>query len=96
VTPDIHRCGRAYGRDDDWSNDVRRSTYWYDLHFPVEKRVLTTMYRLCRSLGTERNDFSGNNLALLYSATKTYDPEVNNPGVYPAMRTFAVGANITF
>jgi hypothetical protein len=39
---------------------------------------------------------SGNNLALIYSATKIYDPEVSGPGVYPAMKTFAVGANITF
>ena len=40
--------------------------------------------------------FSGNNLALLYSATKKFDPEVNGAGVYPAMKTFAIGANISF
>ncbi len=32
---------------------------------------------------------SGNNLALIYSATKIWDPEVSGPGVYPAMKTFA-------
>ena len=40
--------------------------------------------------------FTGNNLALLYTATKKWDPETNNPGVYPTMKTFAIGANITF
>jgi len=104
-TPDnIHTdVARAYNRDDlYWSNDVRRSTYWYDnFAFARLKNVVLTYNvpnRLYRSLGIQNANvyFSGNNLALLYSATKTYDPEVNNPGVYPAMRTFAVGANITF
>jgi hypothetical protein len=39
---------------------------------------------------------SGNNLALIYSAQKIWDPEALNPGVYPTMRTFAIGANIGF
>ena len=37
-----------------------------------------------------------NNLALLYTANKKWDPEVQNAGVYPSMKTFAIGANITF
>ena len=39
---------------------------------------------------------TGNNLAYLYSATKKFDPEVDNANSYPTMRTFAIGANITF
>jgi len=39
---------------------------------------------------------TGNNLALIWSATRKWDPETNNPGVYPTMKTFAIGANITF
>ena len=40
--------------------------------------------------------FSGNNLAYLWSATDKFDPESNGPNTYPTMRTFAIGANITF
>ena len=104
-TPDnIHtEVARAYNRDDlYWSNDVRRNTYWYaNFAFARLKNVALTYNipaKLYKSLGIQNANiyFSGNNLALIYAATRTFDPEVNNPGVYPAMRTFAVGANVTF
>jgi TonB-linked SusC/RagA family outer membrane protein len=94
---------RAYNRDDYyWSNDVNRNSYWYDnFAFARLKNVVLSYNipsKLYKPLGISRANiyFSGNNLALIYAATKTFDPEVSNPGVYPAMKTFAVGANITF
>ena len=41
-------------------------------------------------------NFSGNNLAYLYSATNIFDPESSGPNAYPTMKTFAIGANINF
>jgi len=41
-------------------------------------------------------NLSGNNLAYLWSGTKKFDPEVDNANSYPTMKTFAIGANITF
>ena len=102
-TNTVTDVARAYNRDDlYWSNDVRRNSYWYsNFAFARLKNVVLTYNlpsKLYKPLGIARASvyFSGNNLALLYAATKTYDPEVNNPGVYPAMKTFAFGANISF
>ncbi|HEX2969516.1 MAG TPA: TonB-dependent receptor [Bacteroidales bacterium] len=104
-TPDnIHTdVARAYNRDDlYWSNDVKRNSYWYaNFAFARLKNLVLTYNipsRFYKPLGIQNASvyFSGNNLALLYAKTKTFDPEVNNPGVYPAMKTFAIGANITF
>ena len=94
---------RAYNRQDlYWNFDDRKSTYWLtNTAFARLKNVVLTYNlpsKLYKPLGISNASvyFSGNNLALLYSPTKTFDPEVNNPGVYPAMKTFAIGANITF
>jgi hypothetical protein len=40
--------------------------------------------------------FSANNPFLIYSAQKNFDPEIGAPMTYPAIRTLAVGARITF
>jgi hypothetical protein len=40
--------------------------------------------------------FSGNNLALIWSAQDYFDPEIGLPWVYPAVKTFALGAKVTF
>jgi TonB-dependent starch-binding outer membrane protein SusC len=78
------------------------STYWLDnVAYTRLKNVVLTYNipaKLYTRLGISRASvyFSGNNLALLYSATKKFDPEVNGAGVYPAMKTFAFGANVTF
>jgi uncharacterized membrane protein YfcA len=40
--------------------------------------------------------FSGHNLALLYSAQDHFDPEIAAPMTYPAVKTFAIGARVTF
>ncbi len=73
-TPDnIHTdVARAYNRDDlYWSNDVRRSTYWYAnfafarlKNFVLTYNIPTSLYK---SLGIQNASvyFSGNNLALI-------------------------------
>ncbi len=94
---------RAYNRDDlYWSPDVRLSTYWFDntaymrLKSVVLNYSIPTKYYSKAGIAKANVFLSGNNIALLYSATKKFDPESNGPGVYPLMKTFAIGANITF
>jgi TonB-linked SusC/RagA family outer membrane protein len=94
---------RAYNRDDlYWSIDVRESTYWWDNTAYLRLKNLVVNYSIpaeyYSKVGISKASIfvSGNNLALLYSATKKFDPEANGAGVYPLMRTIAVGANITF
>lgn len=95
--------GRAFNRDDFyWSKDVNRSTYWLDNTAYLRLKNLVLTYnipsRLFKSIGISKASvyFSGNNLALLYTATKKFDPEASGAGVYPIMKTFAFGANIGF
>jgi len=94
---------RAYNRSDYyWAVDVNNSTYWYtDVAYCRLKSLVLTYNvpsNLYKKLGLANASVyvSGNNLALIYSAQKIWDPEALNPGVYPTMRTFAIGANIGF
>jgi TonB-dependent starch-binding outer membrane protein SusC len=94
---------RAYNRDDlYWSPDVRMSDYWLqNTAFCRLKNVVlnyTIPAKYYQKIGLNKATIyvTGNNLALLWSATKKWDPETNNPGVYPTMKTIAIGANITF
>ncbi len=94
---------RAFNRNDYyWGHAVNMSTYWLDnvAYCRLKNVVLTYNIpsQLYKRLGISRASvyFSGNNLALIYAATKHFDPEVNGAGVYPAMKTFAFGANISF
>jgi len=102
-TNTVTNIARAYNRDDlYWSKDVRRSTYWMDntaycrLKNVVLNFAIPAKYYAKAGISKASIYFTGNNLALLYTATKKWDPETNNPGVYPTMKTFAIGANITF
>jgi len=94
---------RAYNRSDYyWAVDVNNSTYWYTNVAYCRLKSLVLTYNvpsnLYKKLGLANASVyvSGNNLALIYSAQKIWDPEALNPGVYPTMRTFAIGANIGF
>ena len=94
---------RAYNRDDlYWSPDVRMSTYWLEncaymrLKNVVLNYAIPAEYYSKVGIAKINVYVSGNNVALLYTANKKWDPEANNPGVYPLMKTFAIGANITF
>jgi len=94
---------RAFNRNDFyWAHAVNMSTYWLDNTAYCRLKNLVLNYSIpakyYSSLGISRANvyLSGNNVALLYSATKKFDPESNGAGVYPIMRTYAIGASITF
>jgi TonB-linked SusC/RagA family outer membrane protein len=102
-TNTVTNVARAYNRDDlYWSKDVRMNDYWLEntafcrLKNVVLNYVIPSKYYSKIGLARASVYVSGNNLALIYSATKKWDPETNNPGSYPNMKTFAIGANITF
>ncbi len=95
---------RAYNRDDYyWSMDVNLSDYWYDntAYCRLKNVVLTYTIpqNLYRGLGISRANVyvSGNNVALLWTGTRKFDPEgTSGGGAYPLLKTYAIGANITF
>jgi TonB-linked SusC/RagA family outer membrane protein len=94
---------RAYNRNDFyWGPSVNNSTFYYDnvAYCRLKNVVLTYNIpsQIYKRLGITAASiyFSGNNLALLWAANKRFDPEVQGIGVYPAMKTFAIGANISF
>ncbi len=102
-TNTVTNIARAYNRDDlYWSPDVNMNTYWMQntaycrLKNVVLNYVIPQKYYSRIGLARASIYLSGNNLALIWSATRKWDPETNNPGVYPTMKTFAIGANITF
>jgi TonB-linked SusC/RagA family outer membrane protein len=94
---------RPWTRGDQyWVWDSNMNTYWLDntAYLRLKNVVLTYAIpqKYYRFLGVSNASiyFSGNNLALLYSATDRFDPETNGAELYPNMKTFAFGANITF
>lgn len=94
---------RAYNRDDAyWAFDVNNSTYHYDnMAYARLKNAVLTYHipgELFGNTGISRASiyFSGNNLFLIYAAQKNFDPEIGAPMTYPAIRTLAIGARITF
>jgi TonB-linked SusC/RagA family outer membrane protein len=104
-TPDNRNTdvARAYNRNDEyWAFAVNNSTYHYDnmAYCRLKNAVLT--YHIPQSVfgtsGISRASvyFSGNNLFLIYAAQKNFDPEIGAPMTYPAIRTLAIGARVTF
>lgn len=100
---DVTDVPRAFNRGDYyWNFDGGRSTYYYSNMAYARLKNLVLTYNipstLYSRLGISRASvfFSGNNLALIWAAQKWFDPEIGNPMVYPAMKTFAIGANVTF
>jgi TonB-dependent starch-binding outer membrane protein SusC len=94
---------RAFNRYDYyWNSGVQNSTYWLDNTAYLRLKSMVLTYNiptsLYKRLGISRASIyvSGNNMALLYTATKHFDPEIGSAGIYPALKTFAIGANITF
>lgn len=94
---------RAYNRDDlYWSFGSNDNTYHWDnmaylrlknaiLNYNIPKEVFGNSGVSAASVYV-----SANNLFLIYSAQKNFDPEIAAPMAYPAMRTIAIGARITF
>ncbi|WP_372950560.1 TonB-dependent receptor [Mariniphaga sp.] len=94
---------RAYNRNDVyWAFNVNNSTYHYDnmAYARLKNAVLTYNIpsEVFGNTGISRASiyFSGNNLFLIYAAQKNFDPEIGAPMTYPAIRTLAIGARITF
>jgi len=95
--------GRAYDRlNFYWAQMVNNSTYWYSnmayarlknavLSYEVPKKIFSRF-----GISNASISISGNNLFLIWAAQHQYDPEIASPMSYPAMRTYAIGANITF
>lgn len=94
---------RPFHRADQyWSYASNANSYWYDnmayfrlknvtLNYSFPKEWLKHVYM------SQANIFvAGNNLALLYSAQRNYDPETADPQGYPAMKSFSIGLNVTF
>lgn len=104
-TPDNRNTNvaRAYNRNDQyWAFAVNNSTYHYDnMAYCRLKNVVLTYHipdEVFGNTGISRASvyFSANNPFLIYSAQKNFDPEIGAPMTYPAIRTLAVGARITF
>ena len=102
-TNTVTDVARPWNRDDYyWSEEVQNSTYWYYNMAYLRLKNLVLTYnipsQLYKRLGISKASvyFSGNNLALVWAAQRNYDPEIASPLQYPAMKTFAFGANITF
>jgi TonB-linked SusC/RagA family outer membrane protein len=100
---DVTDIARSYNRNDYyWAHPVQMSNYWLDNTAYCRLRNVVLTYniptQLYKRLGISKASvyFTGNNLALLYTATRKWDPEAQHPGVYPTMKTFAFGANISF
>jgi TonB-linked outer membrane protein, SusC/RagA family len=94
---------RAFNRSDEyWGFDVNRSTYWYDNMAYIRLKNVVLTYDIPKQIfgnsGISNTSIflSGNNLFLIYAAQKNFDPEIGSPLIYPAIRTLAVGARITF
>ena len=103
ATNTVTDVARAFNRYDYyWNSGVQNSTYWLDNTAYCRLKSLVLTYNipasLYKSLGISRASvyISGNNIALLYTATKHFDPEIGSAGIYPALKTIAFGANITF
>ena len=100
---DVTDIARAYNRNDYyWSQEVQMSTYWLaNVAYCRLKSVVLT-YSIPAVITKKANIanasiyVSANNPLLIYAAEKIWDPESVNPGVYPTMKTFAIGANIAF
>lgn len=94
---------RAYNRNDQyWAFSVNNSTYWYDnMAYCRLKNVVLTYNipeKVLGNAGISKASvyFSANNPLLIYSAQRNFDPEIGVPMSYPAIRTLAIGARITF
>ena len=94
---------RAYNRDDlYWAFDRNNSTYhWDNMAYMRLKNAILTYHipgHVFGNSGISRASvyFAGNNLFLIYAAQKNFDPEIGAPMTYPAVKTFAIGAKVTF
>ncbi|MDR1602896.1 MAG: TonB-dependent receptor [Tannerella sp.] len=104
-TPENSNSDRArpfHRADQYWSYLSNANTYWFDnmAYLRLKSVVLnyTVPNALSSKIGISRADIyaTGYNLFLLYAAQKNYDPEIGNPQLYPAMKSFNVGIKLNF
>lgn len=94
---------RAFHRADQyWSYLSNANSYWFENMAYLRLKNVTLNYTVpqvwTKKIGISRADIfaSGYNLFMLYSAQKHYDPEVADPEGYPTMKTYSIGARVTF
>ena len=94
---------RAYNRNDlYWAFAVNNSTYHYDnmAYLRLKNAILTYNIpeKVFGNSGISRASIylAGNNLFLIYSAQRNFDPEIGQPMTYPAVKTIAIGVKVTF
>jgi len=92
---------RAWSRSNQyWISNA--NTFWWDNTAYLRLKDVVLSYhipaRIYKSAGISNINInlSANNVAYLYSATKKFDAESDGTNAYPTMKTFAIGANITF
>lgn len=101
-TPNASNARPFHRGDQYWSYISNGSTYWYDNMAYARLKNAVLRYRFPKAwmdnigIAGASLFLSGNNLFLIYSKQKNYDPEIADPESYPAMKTFAIGAYITF
>lgn len=99
----ITDVARAWNRGDSyWVFGVNESSYyWANMAYFRLKNLVVT-YKIPKKVfgnsGISNVEvyLAGNNLALLYAAQHNFDPEIGAPMTYPAVKTFAIGAKVTF
>ncbi len=101
-TPDAPNARPFHRADQYWSYLSNASTYWYEnmAYARLKNAVLRYTFpkEWTNQIGISGASMflSGNNLFLIYSSQKNFDPEIGDPESYPAMKTFAIGAYVTF
>ncbi len=93
---------RAY----QWAEEYWRSTHITDYNYTnvsyVRLRNAQLAYRIPKHVAERvwlkeaRVFVSAQNPFLIYSGNKIMDPEVSGMGAYPIMKTYSIGANISF
>jgi TonB-linked SusC/RagA family outer membrane protein len=95
---------RAWNRSDQyWSFSVNDNTYWWDNMAYTRLKNVVLSYNIptdviggAIGLSNASIFIRGNNLFLISSVQRNFDPEVGNPLTYPPTRTIAMGLHLTF
>lgn len=101
-TPDAPNARPFHRADQYWSYLSNSSTYWFENMAYARLKNAVLRYSIPQNLTNQIGIagaslfLSGNNLFLIYSKQKNFDPEIGDPESYPAMKTFAIGAYVTF
>lgn len=101
-TPNATNARPFHRADQYWSYLSNANTYWYENMAYARLKNAVLRYKFPQTwtdnigIAGASLFLSGNNLFLIYSEQNNYDPEIGDPEAYPAMKTFAIGAFVTF